>query len=160
MVVVLPAPSGPIRPNISPRSTDSESASTAVVEPYRFVTRSSTMAAMGPDSPLQWNVGFDRHARFQHAAAVVDGNLHAIHELGALVGGLYVPRRELGLLRDVAHGPWNAGTAGVGRQRRGLAEAQPRHDGFVEVDVGPCMIQVGDDDDRRARRNQLADVGE
>ena len=33
MVVVLPAPSGPIRPNISPRSTDSDSSLTAVVWP-------------------------------------------------------------------------------------------------------------------------------
>ena len=38
--VVLPAPSGPIRPNISPASTANDTSSTARTAPYRLVTRS------------------------------------------------------------------------------------------------------------------------
>ena len=52
------------------------------------------------------------------------------------------------------------GAAGVGEQRRRLTEAQPRHDRLVDVDVGPGVIEIGDDDDRRARLQQLAGFGE
>ena len=49
--------------------------------------------------------GFDRHARFQHAVAVVDGDLDPIDELRPLVSGLHVPRCELGLRRDEGDRP-------------------------------------------------------
>ena len=44
------------------------------------------------------------------------------------------------------------------KTRRRLAEPQPRHDRLVHVHVGPRVIEIGDDDDRRARRDHLADV--
>ena len=44
MAVVFPAPSGPITPNISPRATSSETASSAVTAPYFLVTFSKAIA--------------------------------------------------------------------------------------------------------------------
>jgi len=49
IVVVLPAPLGPMKPKTSPRSTVRSSSSTAVSDPKRFVspTVSTTDALMG-----------------------------------------------------------------------------------------------------------------
>ena len=41
-----------------------------------------------------------------------------------------------------------------------LSDAKPRHDRFVDVDVRPGAIEIGDDDDRRARGGKLTDVGQ
>src|SRR5262249_16243300 len=115
IVVVFPAPSGPMRPNISPRSTENDSAVTAVGGPYRFVTRSSEM--LGIDDLLrQRNLGFDRHARLQHTLPVVDRYLDAVDELRAFVGGLNVARRELRLLRHVGELSGDTCAAGIGEQ--------------------------------------------
>src|SRR2546427_10873808 len=89
MVVVLPAPSGPISPNISPRSTDNVSSLTATVVPNFLVTRSSAMVvvvlsllclrALIARSALlattvrlvrQRDLGFHRHAGFENAGTV------------------------------------------------------------------------------------------
>ena len=48
--------------------------------------------------------------------------------------------------------------AGVGEDRGRLAEADARHDRLVDVDVGPRVVEIGHDHDRRARRDDLADV--
>ena len=39
-----------------------------------------------------------------------------------------------------------------------LAERQPRHHRLVDVDVRPGVIEIGDDDERRPRRDDLAGV--
>src|SRR6187399_382148 len=99
MVVVLPAPSGPIRPNISPGSTANDSSRTASVRPNRFVTRSSLMALLD-----KLDLRFDGHTDLQHALFVVHRHLDAIHELRAVLGSLNVPRRELRSRGNVADG--------------------------------------------------------
>src|SRR5258708_20766167 len=50
MVVVLPAPLGPMNPRICPRSTDSVSRSRARNDPYFFV--SSRVSTTGPSDPI------------------------------------------------------------------------------------------------------------
>src|SRR5688572_21314405 len=47
MVVVLPAPFGPINPKISPRSTSKLTSSTATVEPYRLARWETAMTGSG-----------------------------------------------------------------------------------------------------------------
>ena len=89
-------------------------------------------------------LGLDRHARLQHAVAVVGRDLDAVHELRALLRGLHVARRELRLRRDERDRPVEAAAAGVGDERRRLAEPQPRHERLVDVDVGPRVIEIGD----------------
>src|SRR5207245_2877748 len=135
MVVVLPAPSGPIRPNISPRSTDSDSASTAVVRPYRFVTPSRMIAGITA-SLLQRDLGFHGHPRLEDAAAIVDRHLHAVHELRALVRRLHVARRELRFLRDVAERSGDA-AAGGGNYGGPLPQAPARHRRLLDPPGGP-----------------------
>src|SRR5207249_9342715 len=90
MVVVLPAPSGPINPNISPRSTDNVNSLTATVVPNFLVTRSSAMGLL----VANWDLGLHGHAGLQHAVPVVHRHLHSIDQLRAFVSGLHVARRE------------------------------------------------------------------
>ena len=68
-------------------------------------------------------IDFDRHAGLEDALAVVDGDLDAIDELGALVGGLHVARRELGARAMNETRPGEP-IAGVGHDRRGLIELE------------------------------------
>src|SRR5215471_4718537 len=88
IVVVFPAPSGPMRPNISPRWTESDTPLTAVIAPYRFMTPSSTMMSSG-----KGELRFDGHPGLERAAPVVRSHLDAVDELRPLVGGLDVARR-------------------------------------------------------------------
>ncbi len=54
--------------------------------------------------------------------------------------------------RDERDGPLQP-LARVGDERDLLPQAQARHDRLVDVHVGPRVIQIGDDDERRARRD-------
>src|SRR5687768_13937781 len=101
--VVLPAPSGPITPNISPRRTSRDSSLTATVSPYRFVTASKEMTVSMSGDRVQRDFGFHRHARFENALRVVDRHPHAVNQLGSFFRGLHVPRGELGLRRNERH---------------------------------------------------------
>src|SRR5262245_15682383 len=116
IVVVFPAPSGPMRLNISPAATDNDRSRTAVAGPYRFVTGPSAMASPISLAPRvdERNVGLDRHADLQNARAVVDGHLHAVDELRTVLGGLHVSRGELRFRRDVADRAGQTRPAGIG----------------------------------------------
>ena len=56
MVVVLPAPLGPMSPKISPSNTSKETSSTATVEPYRL-RRWATSMTRFPDAPADGGGG-------------------------------------------------------------------------------------------------------
>src|SRR5678816_4029291 len=122
IAVVLPAPSGPMTPNISPAFTSNDTPSRATVA-SNFLRRPSTATtdAMASTS-LQTQIDFHRHAGLQHALAVVDGDLDSIHELRALVGRLDIARRELGLRRNERHTSFDP-IATVGDDRGGLVDA-------------------------------------
>ena len=93
IVVVLPAPSGPIRPNISPRSTVSDSSPTASDRPYRLTT---PVERDGASSARTGSPPRPACRAFSTPVLVVHRHLHAVHELGAVLRGLHVARRELG----------------------------------------------------------------
>src|SRR5262245_21108721 len=59
---------------------------------------------------LERNLRFDGHPLLENALAVIDGDLDAVDELGAVFRRLNVARRELRLRRDVADLPRQAGT--------------------------------------------------
>src|SRR5512139_554049 len=130
MVVVLPAPSGPMRPNISPRRTSNDKPLTASTAPNRLITRSTVMATsfIGLSSlpaRLQRHLGLDRHPLLEDAAAVVNRHLDAVHELRPLLAGLHVARRELGLRGHEGHLSLDPGPAGIGEDPRLLAQSDP-----------------------------------
>src|SRR6266566_4751692 len=158
IVVVFPAPSGPIKPNISPGATLSDSSDTAMVSPYLLVTRSRMMAS--GISLLQRYLRLDRHSGFQHTGAVVHSDLHAIHELRPVLGCLHVARSELGLCRDVADGARHPCSPRIGEHGARLSNTQTRHDWLVDEHIRPRVIQIGDDDNGRARLNELARIDE
>src|SRR5688572_13913891 len=102
IAVVLPAPSGPIRPNISPRSTVNETSLSAVVVPNFLTTWVNSIA------DIECHLRFDRHALLQHAVLVVDVDAHAVDELRALLRRLHIARSEFSFRRDVANRARNA----------------------------------------------------
>ena len=115
-----------------------------VAVPLRDARR-RTIALIG-----SFELRVDRHAQLQDARAVVHGDLDAVDELRSLFGGLHVARRELGARRhegDLALEPWSAG---VGEHGRGLPERHARHHRLRHEQIRPGVIEVGDDDERRA----------
>ena len=64
MVVVLPAPFGPSRPKIEPRTIENDTPSTAVMSPNRFTSPSAvTMAGAGSDVTAPGRLGRTTHPR-------------------------------------------------------------------------------------------------
>src|SRR5512146_2344464 len=83
-VVVLPAPSGPTRPKISPACTSNESRSTARRSPKRLLIAETSMAA-GALTSLHLHISVGRHAGFELVAGIVDIDLDAINQSHALL---------------------------------------------------------------------------
>ena len=115
----------------------------------------SDMAYLGSEAQID----FDRHAGLENALAVVDGDLDAVDELGALVRRLHVARRELGLRRDERDAAFEP-IAGVGDDGGGLIERDVRHERLFDVDTGPRVIEIDDDRERRADGDQFAGLDE
>src|SRR5262249_48531479 len=90
--VVLPAPSGPIRPNSSPRLTSNETPSSAFAPPNCLATLSTNT-----EDDIDW------HPNLQASVSVGDANLDGVDEVGALFPRLDWRWRELGATRDPAH---------------------------------------------------------
>src|SRR5512143_1248651 len=98
MAVVLPAPSGPTSPTISPARTCKLSPSTARKVPKvltRFSVSSKTSFAM-----LFQEGHISRHAELQLAFRIADFQLDRIDCGAAALHGLDVARGELSLIRD------------------------------------------------------------
>src|SRR5436309_5999088 len=140
-VVVLPAPSGPTRPNSSPRPTSKLTPATAVRSPNLRLRpstrrRGSDMGS-SPDRRLhlrQPDVG--RQAGLELVGGVLeDAHLDGVDELDPLLGGLHILGRELGLGGDVGD-LTGVGLAGIGvRRDRGTAPQPDRADAvLLDVD--------------------------
>src|SRR5262249_39666727 len=97
-VVVLPAPSGPTRPKISPRATSTVRRSTAVRSQNLRVSSCVLMITSGTLLQDQLRVG--GHVRLQLMLWVIDLDFDAIDQLQALLGRLNLLRGELGLRRN------------------------------------------------------------
>src|SRR5574340_1346159 len=110
IVVVLPAPSGPTRPKISPGDTLKVIRSTAVTPPNDRVSPSARIAAgdsgLATRSPArtrrlpEQSLGIGRHARLELKRRVRDVDLDPVDELHALLLSLHVLRRELRFRRE------------------------------------------------------------
>src|SRR5512138_2001712 len=95
IAVVLPAPSGPTSPTISPARTCRSRPSTARKLPNvrtRFSVSSSTSFDMLFDED---DIG--RHAELELALGIADLELYSIDSGAAAFHGLHVAGRELGL---------------------------------------------------------------
>src|SRR5574338_1362666 len=104
IVVVLPAPSGPTRPKISPTATVKFTSSTARTAPNERVRWTSLMASTGRICSIRKNdLGIGRHPGFELHVRIVDGDLDAIDQLDPLLLGLDALRRELSLGGDEGH---------------------------------------------------------
>src|SRR5258706_12502986 len=77
-VVLLPAPSGPTRPKISPAAISKLKPSTAG-EPANDFRSAETTIVGGISMRSQVEDGVDRHARFQLVRRVLEVDLDAVH---------------------------------------------------------------------------------
>src|SRR5512133_3960016 len=102
MAVVLPAPSGPTNPTISPARTCRLSPSTARNVP-KVLTRFSVSSSTSFDM-LFYEDHIGRHAEFEFALGVADFQLDRIDCGAAAFHRLNVARREFGLIRDKGDG--------------------------------------------------------
>src|SRR5260221_6620321 len=63
--VDLPAPLGPIRPRISPSSTDTDASSTALKAPNALVTFLASISMIARGICLDWGLGLPRRPAFE-----------------------------------------------------------------------------------------------
>ena len=159
-VVVLPAPSGPMTPNISPRPTSKLSPSTALGRAERLADVDELDRALGPGHgrppcrPALASSTSTGMPGLRMPLPVVDRHLHAVHELRALGRRLDVARRELRPRRDEGDASGQT-IAGVGDDRRRLIDPQARHERLLDVRIRPRVVEI-DDDDRAACRRRRA----
>src|SRR5687768_8541706 len=76
--VVLPPPSGPMKPNSSPLSTSNDTSCKARVSP-NCLRRLRTLTELD----------IDRHSQLEQPLVVVHANLDGVDEVGALVARLH-----------------------------------------------------------------------
>src|SRR3954447_5829909 len=81
--VVLPAPSGPMKPNSSPGRTSNDTPSSAAFDPKRLTTLSAVT-----------EIDIHRHPDLEQPLVVGHTDLHGVHQVGALVARLDRRRRE------------------------------------------------------------------
>src|SRR5215216_2400 len=98
MAVVLPAPSGPTSPTISPARTCRLSPSSARKVP-KVLTRPSVSSKISFDI-LFCEDDIRRHAKFQLAFGIANLQLDRVHCRAASLHRLDVAGRELSLIRD------------------------------------------------------------
>src|ERR1039457_2557206 len=109
-VVVLPAPSGPTSPKISPLATVRSRWSTAVSVPKRLVRplvsmMVSMILSMVASIPPQQYFRIRRHVGLQLAARILHLDLYPVHQLHPLLLRLDLLRRELRLRGDKRYMP-------------------------------------------------------
>src|SRR6185295_2430111 len=112
IVVVLPEPFGPRMPKISPASISNDASSTAFTAPKCFVSpcrRTTAPFATAVSVTAARTHGADPHVsrqpRLERAAALVEHELHAEHEVRTLLFGECGAWRELGTIRDLDDAP-------------------------------------------------------
>src|SRR5579885_2660827 len=159
-VVVLPAPSGPTRPKISPAPATKLRRSTASVSAKRRVSsRASTAGSAMGLSGCEHDGRVGGHAGLQLVTRVLDVDAHAVNERHPLRVRLDALRGELGLRGDEGHTARVAPIRiGVGADHGGLAPADAAEVGLADVGAEPDVIEVGERDDRRAGQHHFAQL--
>src|SRR5688500_9176912 len=95
IVVVLPAPSGPTRPKISPCPTSKVRSVTARIAPNDLLNRASLMATIGSLRPVrESDPRISRHTGLEFHFRIRDSDLDAVDQLYALLFGLNTLGRE------------------------------------------------------------------
>src|SRR5512134_1781124 len=90
--VVLPPPSGPMKPNSSPASTSKDTSSSARVSP-NCLRRLRALTELD----------IDRHPELEQPFVVVDTNFDGVDEIRTLVARLHGRGRELRFTGDPRH---------------------------------------------------------
>ena len=142
IVVVLPEPFGPSRPNTSPRwiSRSSESTATNVPNVLRsFSARTATSSAAGAViSPGRGRIAHGhRQPGLERRRRIAELHFHAEHQVRALVARQRHARRELGAI--VHRRPPCRGTAGRAARRATPSAVSPMwiRGSATSIDVDP-----------------------
>src|SRR5665213_114680 len=116
-MVVLPDPSGPIKPCSMAGLKEILTPLMALLCPMRFTISIASMPIFGailnsnvPEYPrpilFLWQIRFQSHSRLQQSIRVFENNLNRVHQAGALRFGLHVLGGELRLVVDMADHPF------------------------------------------------------
>src|SRR5208282_2721940 len=165
MMVVLPAPSGPTMPKISPGEASKLRWSIART-PGKSLTRSRTTTVLSSTTvaALHGRAELNRRVRvhpgLQFVTGIFNVDLDSVDERHPFLVGLDALGRELGLGRNERDLPRiRLVGVGVGVHRRGLAPSDATEIGFCHVRAQPDVIEVGQRDDGRARLHHFAELG-
>src|SRR6185437_8316504 len=162
MVAVLPAPSGPTKPKIAPRSAAKVTSSTALTVPKRLQSPwtdiAGSVAAMS--RPRELDTAVFRHAGHQFVRQIVDIDFDAVDERYPFGMGLNRFGRELRAFGYEGN-PAVIHFAGkrISTHRDLGAEPDAADVGFVDVGAQPNVIEIGERDHRRARLGDFAEFG-
>src|SRR6185312_5481684 len=161
MSVDFPAPLGPRRPSVSPRSTLNEMPFTAVKSPKRLVI-SRTSIATGIRGSLRGDAFREEHVRGhsgrEAAVLVVDANAD-LERLDVSLRAAHVAlRRERRVDSAKKHG---AAARGAGRQpnREGIADLDAVDIALFHVRADPEIVGIDERHDRLAWSYDLARAG-
>src|SRR6266545_4113383 len=148
--VVLPAPSGPTRPVISPGTISAVTPSSAVLAPKRLTTPSSTTAEADTALRLERDADRHGHALAQPVVGIAHEDTQPVDELGAQLRRLDGLGRELRGRRDEAD-PAVIGARGIAvggdlHRHAGLDAAEV---GFGDMGAHPHLVGEGEGVDRR-----------
>src|ERR1035437_796463 len=165
MIVVLPAPSGPTMPKISPGATSKLRGSIART-PGKSLTSSRTTTVLSSTTVAalhgraEVNCRVCGHPGLQFVTGIFDVDFDSIDQRHALLVSLDALGRELGLGSDEGDLPRiRLAGPGVGVNRRRLAPSDSTEIGFGHVGAQPDVIEVGNRDDGRARLHHFAELG-
>ena len=161
MIVVLPAPSGPTKPNTSPLAQSSVSRSTAATPPKRLVRLRTSMTGfagslMTGRAPAR---GFWRRPAGREPVRATDCRCRCGCDRRASPArrgsrrssGVNSAASEMNEMRP----GYSLPGIGVGGDRHLLAEPDLADVGLVDVGAQPDVVDVGEGDDRRARATRL-----
>ena len=100
-----------------------------------------------------------RHPRLEEPVLVVQRHLHSKHELLPFQTGLGIARRELGPVGDERDGP-GAPLTVIGHHFRGIAQPNAAEIALSDVSGEPRMLDIRDDADSRAARDEFPGFNE
>src|SRR6476619_550024 len=142
MAVVLPAPSGPTSPTISPACTCRLRPSTARKEP-KFLTKFCVSSKTSVDM-LLYKHHIGRHTELQFAFGIIDGQFYGIHRGTASLDSLNIARCEFGLVGNFGDDRRKGFTReGINRDCRFLSDVDFTVPVLGDVDRDGQVSKVG-----------------
>src|SRR5271168_305661 len=165
---VLPAPSGPTSPKISPALTSRFRSSTATRSPKRLLSPRTWIASLGMNRQRQVrrrrrrniDQSIGRHAGFELVLRIIDVDLDPVNQGHALLMRLDALGREFRIGSDKGDAAGEGlALITISGDSRGLTPSNMLQVGFADISAQPDVIEVGERHHRGARQHDFAQFG-